>query len=115
MFSIFSKAANIVKSLVTMRLLLGLIEPIRDLVKTYETPGLPGANKKQSVMSLIKIAIVTGEGAFNIDLPDDLILRFASDSIDAIVDAENLAGRFKHSTTSGTTSTPATGTTTGAN
>ncbi len=92
----FSAVTNIVKLLTTLRLLLGLIEPIRELVRQIETTGASGADKKKAVLRLVETGVSVAESAFSVDLPNDLILRFAGAIIDVIVSIENAIGTFRH-------------------
>ena len=95
----FSSVTNIVKSLAALRMLLGLIDPIRELVRQVETPGITGALKKDAVLNLIQTGVNAAESAFSIDLPNGLIMKFAGAIIDVIVSVENAIGTFTHDRT----------------
>lgn len=86
---------NVITMLVTLRYLLGLIEPIRDLVRQVEQPG-NGPAKKQAVLDIIDTVIPFAEAGLHIELPEDTIREFASAMIDVIVSIENAIGVFRH-------------------
>lgn len=65
------------------------------LIKEFETPGVPGAQKKQAVMDVIK-SLVDGLGTMGLKVPGTIILTLASIAIDGIVAGYNLVGVFKH-------------------
>lgn len=80
-----------------VRLLVGLIEPIKEFIKQVEVPG-HGPEKKKAVLDLLAQIISTVDTAIpGVDLPDELIMNFASNVIDIIVAFYNLTGIFKKS------------------
>jgi len=78
-----------------VKLLVGLIEPIKQFIKQVEVPGF-GEEKKQAVLQLLAQTLATIDTAIpGVDLPDELILNFASNVIDILVGFYNLTGVFK--------------------
>ena len=91
----FQKMQQIALYLTTIKYLLGLIDPIKQAVRTLESPG-DGAAKKQAALEITKAAIKTAEEAFRVDIPDVLVLQFVNLAIDAWVTLENTRGYFTH-------------------
>lgn len=94
-----SIAKNIITTLATYAGLLSLIPHIRELIVECESSGATGEQKKQAVLNVVTAGIPLLESSFKIDLPDSLIVGFIDKAIDAIVAAENLLGKFKHTDT----------------
>ncbi len=85
-----------------MRALLGLLQPIKDLVEAVEQADEGegnGARKKEAVMALLSEAIDTAKQFAPFDVPKEKILDFVSRAIDVVVNLFNLMGHFRHGTT----------------
>lgn len=87
---------TIITALSALSGLLGLTPYIRGLVQSVETPGATGEQKKTAVLSLIRESMTAIEASFPIDLPNDLVMRWANSIIDVIVAVENAIGTFTH-------------------
>lgn len=92
----FANVSKIITMMAALSGLLQLIPSIKGLVQQIEATGLAGPEKKAAVLGLITGGIPVIETAFGVQLPDDLILAWASPVIDALVAIENMVGNFKH-------------------
>jgi hypothetical protein len=89
----FAKIQQIALYLTAVKYLLGLIEPIKQAVRTLESPG-DGAAKRQAAVDIARAAAQTAEKAFHCDLPEELIVQFVGLAVDAWVALENARGYF---------------------
>jgi len=95
----FYKVKQVILMLTALKHLLGLLEPIVNAIKQFETPG-NGAEKKQAVLDFVKAAVVAAEGAFGTDIPEEKVIKFISQAIDGVVGFYNAIGVFRHSSAS---------------
>ena len=80
-----------------VRLLVGLIEPIKQFIKAVEVPG-HGPEKKAAVLELVSEVVDTVDLALpGVTIPKELIMNFTGNVIDIIVGFYNLTGIFKKS------------------
>lgn len=78
-----------------VRLLVGLIEPIKEFIRQVEIPG-HGPEKKQAVLELVSEVVDTVDLALpGVTVPKELIMNFTSNVIDILVAFYNLTGVFK--------------------
>jgi hypothetical protein len=86
---VFGTIKNIVSALSILPALLALIPKITELVHQVEQPGVPGATKKASALSLLRACLDLAVSEFGIKVSVDTVMRWADGIIDVIVAVEN--------------------------
>lgn len=92
--NIFGKVADIVRYLVAIKYLLSLVNEIKELIQFVERPG-DGAAKKQEVLNFLRSATTAVEKALQVDVPEELVITFASEIIDLVVLVNNTVGKWR--------------------
>ena len=78
-----------------VKLLVGLINPIKEFIKAVEVPG-HGPEKKAAVLELVSEVVDTVDLALpGVTIPKELIMNFTGNIIDILVAFYNLTGIFK--------------------
>ncbi len=95
-----AKVGKVLEFIGMLRLLFGIIAPIKDLIEVVEdifsdTAGM-GEEKKAFVLDALSRAIDVLEDALKWQVPKETLLGFASVIIDLLVSLFNLVGKFWH-------------------
>ena len=97
---VVEKISSVMKVIASLRILLSLVGPIKDLVEVAEEVFAGkremGAEKKEMVVEVIELALEKFEDAFGWELSKDTILDFANGLIDILVRVLNWLGVFEH-------------------
>jgi len=97
--TMFDKLKGVVEMIGILRILIGLVQPIKELIEIVEElfagEGDAGPQKKAAVLEILATAIDTIEKAFKVELPRDTIISFADSIIDMLVRLFNVLGIFK--------------------
>jgi hypothetical protein len=95
--NLLTKLSSLTTAFGIIKGLIGLVQPVQQLVETYETACATGEQKKAQVLAVVKLGIETADSVFSLNLPADTITGFVGKLIDIIVEFKNLVGEFKHS------------------
>ena len=72
--------------------LLQLIPTLIGLVHEVESPGVPGATKKNAVLTLLQDTLNFATGSLKMNLPTTTIMAWANSTVDTIVGILNTFG-----------------------
>jgi hypothetical protein len=99
----FSAIKTLFSNIGTLISLLQLIPTISDLVHQVEAPGVPGATKKNAVLTLLADTLNFATGTLHLKLPTTTIMAWANGIIDTLVNILNNFGTLlPHGTTATT-------------
>lgn len=96
-----AKISQAVEAIAVLRVLVGLVEPIKQLIEIVEDifsgESEAGPEKKAMVIEILLLGVDAIERAFKLELPKQTIVDFADNIIDILVRAFNIFGIFRRS------------------